>query len=173
MERMLVVGAGTMGRGIAHVGAVAGFEVTVFDAKAEQVAAALEAIRKNLQKGVDRGKLSAPDMEAAAARLWATTDMEAAASEADVVIEAAGVPETLRWALAMLRRGGRCAAVGIPTVGVDIDMKPLVLDELELVGSRASTPPSSVSRSTVGCSGGVKQKQPSAAPVHAARSLLR
>jgi L-iditol 2-dehydrogenase len=57
---------------------------------------------------------------------------------ADVVIEAAGVPETLTWALAMLRRGGRCAAVGIPIEGVGIDMKRLVLDELELVGSRAS-----------------------------------
>ena len=57
---------------------------------------------------------------------------------ADVVLEAAGVPETLTWALGMLRKGGRCAAVGIPTVGVEIDMKPLVLYELELVGSRAS-----------------------------------
>ena len=57
---------------------------------------------------------------------------------ADVVLECAGVPETLRWALAMLRRGGRCAAVGIPTQDVEIPMQKLVLDELELVGSRAS-----------------------------------
>ena len=56
----------------------------------------------------------------------------------DRVIEAAGVPATVRWAMAMLRRGGRCAAVGIPSVGVDLDIKPIVLDELELVGSRAS-----------------------------------
>jgi len=57
---------------------------------------------------------------------------------ADVVLECAGVPETVQWALAMLRRGGRCAAVGIPTQGVEIAMQQLVLDELELVGSRAS-----------------------------------
>lgn len=57
---------------------------------------------------------------------------------ADVVLEAAGVPETLTWALAMLRKGGRCAAVGIPIVGVEVDMRPLVLYEKELVGSRAS-----------------------------------
>jgi 3-hydroxybutyryl-CoA dehydrogenase len=88
MERMLVVGAGTMGRGIAHIGAIAGYEVSIFDAKAEQVAAALTAIGANLQKGVDRGKLAATDMEAAAARLWATTELESAAAEADVVIEA-------------------------------------------------------------------------------------
>jgi L-iditol 2-dehydrogenase len=56
----------------------------------------------------------------------------------DRVIEAAGVPDTLRWAMAMLRRGGRCAAVGIPSLGVELDVKPIVLDELELVGSRAS-----------------------------------
>ena len=56
----------------------------------------------------------------------------------DVVLEAAGTPLTLTWAMAMLRRGGRCAAVGIPTVGVDLDIRPIVLDELELVGSRAS-----------------------------------
>ena len=57
---------------------------------------------------------------------------------ADVALECAGVPEAVEWALEMLRRGGRCAAVGIPTVGVEIAMQKLVLDELELVGSRAS-----------------------------------
>jgi L-iditol 2-dehydrogenase len=57
---------------------------------------------------------------------------------ADVALECAGVPVTVQWALGMLRRGGRCAAVGIPTVGVEIAMQKLVLDELELVGSRAS-----------------------------------
>jgi L-iditol 2-dehydrogenase len=57
---------------------------------------------------------------------------------ADVALECAGVPVTVQWALAMLRRGGRCAAVGIPTQGVEIAMQKLVLDELELVGSRAS-----------------------------------
>ena len=58
---------------------------------------------------------------------------------ADVVLECAGVPEAVEWALEMLRRGGRCAAVGIPTVGVEIAMQRLVLDELELVGCRATT----------------------------------
>ena len=56
----------------------------------------------------------------------------------DIVLECAGVPATVQLALAMLRKGGRCAAVGIPTKGADIDMQRLVLDELELVGSRAS-----------------------------------
>ena len=57
---------------------------------------------------------------------------------ADTVLECAGVPETLDWAMAMLRRGGRCAMVGIPTEKVALGVQKLVLDELELVGSRAS-----------------------------------
>jgi L-iditol 2-dehydrogenase len=56
----------------------------------------------------------------------------------DVALECAGVPEAVEWALEMLRRGGRCAAVGIPTAGVEIAMQRLVLDELELVGCRAT-----------------------------------
>jgi L-iditol 2-dehydrogenase len=57
---------------------------------------------------------------------------------ADMVLECAGVPIAVQWALGMLRRGGRCAAVGIPTQGVEIPMQKLVLDELELVGCRAT-----------------------------------
>ena len=57
---------------------------------------------------------------------------------ADVVLEAAGTPTTLTWSLAALRKGGRIAAVGIPTEDVSIDMRELVLYELEIAGSRAS-----------------------------------
>ncbi len=57
---------------------------------------------------------------------------------ADVALECAGVPEAVRWCLALLRRGGRCAAVGIPTAATEIPLQRLVLDELELAGVRAS-----------------------------------
>lgn len=56
---------------------------------------------------------------------------------ADVVLDAAGTPVTVPMAIRMLARGGRCSTVGIPTEEVSIPMAPLVLDELELVGSRA------------------------------------
>ena len=56
----------------------------------------------------------------------------------DKIIEAAGVPVTVQWSLAALRKGGRIAAVGIPNKGVEIDMRELVLYELEIAGSRAS-----------------------------------
>jgi L-iditol 2-dehydrogenase len=55
-----------------------------------------------------------------------------------VVLEAAGTPTTITWALRMLRKGGRIATVGIPTEGIQLDLRELVLYELELVGSRAS-----------------------------------
>ena len=57
---------------------------------------------------------------------------------ADRVLEAAGTPTTLRWAMGLLRKGGRIAAVGIPTEDVAIDMRELVLYELEIAGSRAA-----------------------------------
>jgi 2-desacetyl-2-hydroxyethyl bacteriochlorophyllide A dehydrogenase len=58
---------------------------------------------------------------------------------ADVVLDAAGTPQTIPMALAMLARGGRCSTVGIPTEEVTMSLATLVLDELELVGSRAVT----------------------------------
>jgi len=88
MERMMVVGAGTMGLGIAHVGAVAGFEVALSDKNEEQLERALATIAGNLEKGVARGKISAEDAAAARARVRASTDFCADAESADVVIEA-------------------------------------------------------------------------------------
>lgn len=56
----------------------------------------------------------------------------------DVVLECAGVPDTYRWALAMLHKGGRCASVGIPVEHVQLSLQDLVLYEKELVGVRAT-----------------------------------
>jgi 3-hydroxybutyryl-CoA dehydrogenase len=88
MERMMVVGGGTMGLGIAHIGAVAGFEVALSEKKPEQLEKALATIAANLQKGVDRGKISAEDAAAARERVRASEDFCADAEAADVVIEA-------------------------------------------------------------------------------------
>lgn len=56
---------------------------------------------------------------------------------ANVVLDAAGTAHTVPMSIKMLARGGRCSTVGIPTEDVSIPMAPLVLDELELVGTRA------------------------------------
>ncbi len=56
----------------------------------------------------------------------------------DVALDCAGVPDSYRWALAMLHKGGRCASVGIPVEDVSLSLQELVLYEKELVGVRAT-----------------------------------
>jgi 3-hydroxybutyryl-CoA dehydrogenase len=86
--RMLVVGAGTMGRGIAHVAALSGFEVALTDRKGVDVAPAVGQIRAEMEKGVAKGKLDPAARDAALARLRASADFCKDAEAADVVIEA-------------------------------------------------------------------------------------
>jgi len=88
MDRLLVVGAGTMGRGIAHVAALAGFDVALSDKDAASVQKALSTIRADMKKGVDKGKLPQAEMDAALERLRESADLCADATRADVVIEA-------------------------------------------------------------------------------------
>ena len=83
-----VVGAGTMGHGIAYAAAVAGFEVRLTDSRTEAIPQAIRKIGDLLQGGVQRGKLSQADLTAVAARLRPAPELPAAVREADVVIEA-------------------------------------------------------------------------------------
>jgi len=93
ISKVGVIGAGTMGHGIAQICAMAGCEVVLQDIDAGGVERGLEKIRANLQKGVDRGKVEASVMEESLARVSGTTDIALAADEADLVVEA--VPEIL------------------------------------------------------------------------------
>jgi 3-hydroxybutyryl-CoA dehydrogenase len=88
-----VVGAGTMGRGIAQVGAQTGFRVRLTDVDRAALDAAMVRIREGLERAVERGKLDAAARDAALARLAAEPDLAAATAGADLVIEA--VPERL------------------------------------------------------------------------------
>jgi 3-hydroxybutyryl-CoA dehydrogenase len=92
-RRVVVVGAGTMGHGIAQVSAMAGHTVTLVDTTLELARAGLARIRENLDGGVQRGKIEPEARDATVARLVASTDIADAAAEADVAIEA--VPERL------------------------------------------------------------------------------
>jgi 3-hydroxybutyryl-CoA dehydrogenase len=94
IKRVAVLGAGTMGHGIAHVAALAGWEVALRDVEERFVEAGLKKIRDNLDKGVEKGKLDAETVRAALARLGGTTSLEHAARGADLVIEA--IPEVLQ-----------------------------------------------------------------------------
>jgi 3-hydroxybutyryl-CoA dehydrogenase len=88
-----VIGSGNMGRGIAQVSATAGHEVVLQDIEEEQLDAALAGIASTMAGGVKRGKLTDADKNAALARIDSTTDLEEAAKDAALVIEA--VPEDL------------------------------------------------------------------------------
>lgn len=92
-EQVVVIGAGTMGHGIAHVAALAGLDTTLVDVDSVALERGLAAIRRNLETGVEKGKVSTTHRDAALARLRGSLDLNAALREASVVIEA--VPENL------------------------------------------------------------------------------
>jgi 3-hydroxybutyryl-CoA dehydrogenase len=93
IRTIAVLGAGTMGKGIAQVGALAGCRVVLRDVEPALVEGALAKIRETLDGGVARGKLSAAERDAAAGRLAGATSVPEAVAGADAVIEAA--PEDL------------------------------------------------------------------------------
>jgi len=92
-SRVAVIGAGTMGHGIAQVTAAAGIPVALYDLSQDTVDRGLKHIAKNLQKGVDRGKVTPEAMATTLANLRGTTSLEDAATGCDLVIEA--IPEKL------------------------------------------------------------------------------
>ncbi len=94
INRVAVIGAGTMGHGIAQVAAMAGQQVRLTDANADVLATGLDRVRRNLDKGVDRGKVTAEDRDATLSRLQGADSLQAAVEGADIVIEA--VPERLQ-----------------------------------------------------------------------------
>jgi len=86
-----VLGAGTMGHGIAQVAASSGFRTALFDVDAGQLERARERIAKNLQVAIEKGKLTPADEERALQHFDTTTDLKEAVATADLIIEA--VPE--------------------------------------------------------------------------------
>ena len=88
MKKICVLGAGTMGAGIAQAFAAKGYEVVLRDIKDEFVERGLNGINKGLSKLVAKGKMAQEDMDAILARLTGTVDLNMAA-DCDLVIEAA------------------------------------------------------------------------------------
>jgi 3-hydroxybutyryl-CoA dehydrogenase len=87
MKHIVVIGAGTMGNGIAHTAAASGFDVTLVDVAEGILERGMSTIAANLQRGVDKAKITAGDKEQILGRIRATSEISAAAS-ADIVIEA-------------------------------------------------------------------------------------
>jgi len=91
--QVCVLGAGTMGHGIAQVAAMADHDVTMRDVDGSILESGLEAIRENLAGGIERGKVTEEERDRALDRIGTTTDLGEAARDADLVVEA--VPEDL------------------------------------------------------------------------------
>ena len=122
MRTVALIGAGTMGLGIAHVAALAGYEVALYDVDEGQLERAMARIRDNLMKGVERGKVEPGAAEAALARIRPLTDLTAALADADLVIEA--VPEDLELKRQIFARADelapRHAILATNTTGLSI-----------------------------------------------------
>jgi 3-hydroxybutyryl-CoA dehydrogenase len=93
IRTVAVIGAGTMGHGIAQVAARAGYDVRLADAMSGAARKGLERVRKNLDGAVQRGKATEEDRDAALARIVTLDDVVGAVRGADLVVEAA--PEDL------------------------------------------------------------------------------
>ncbi len=102
IRTVAVLGAGTMGLGIAHVAAAAGYRTPLFDVDEAVLGRAVERIGKNLDRGVELGKVEAKTAQHAKQLLTPTLDLVAAVAEADLVIEA--VPESMDLKLDTFRK---------------------------------------------------------------------
>jgi 3-hydroxybutyryl-CoA dehydrogenase len=100
--RVAVIGAGTMGRGIAHAASLGGFRVMLQDVNSEMLENALEGIRKEMQRAVERNRLDEGAMREGLERIAPTESLREAVEEADFVIEA--VPEEMELKLEIFGR---------------------------------------------------------------------
>jgi len=95
IERIGVIGAGQMGNGIAHVLALAGFDVMLEDINAEQLGKALERITKNMNRQAARGLIKSEVVETALKRIHTAEGLDAM-QDRDLVIEAATEDESVK-----------------------------------------------------------------------------
>jgi 3-hydroxybutyryl-CoA dehydrogenase len=101
IQTIAVIGAGTMGHGIAQVAALAGFKVLLNDVDRESLARGVTAIESNLAKGIKLGKLTEADRDRTLQHIRGTTNLKECAA-ADLIIEAA--PEKLDLKKDLLRQ---------------------------------------------------------------------
>ncbi|MCW8914421.1 MAG: 3-hydroxybutyryl-CoA dehydrogenase [Magnetovibrio sp.] len=98
IKKIGVIGAGQMGRGIAHVAALAGYDVQLMDANPDVLTTAIESIKGYMSRQVEKGKIQQSDVDAALPLIETGTDMSFF-SDSDLVIEAATENEELKQAI--------------------------------------------------------------------------
>jgi len=111
IQTAAVLGAGTMGHGIAQVLAMAGITTRLYDIADEVVEAGIAKVGANLDKGVARGKVSEEDAAAAKARLTGGADLDAAIGGVDLVVEA--VPERMDLKKDLFAKLGEALGPGV------------------------------------------------------------
>ena len=89
IKQIAVIGAGTMGNGIAHVCAMHGYAVTLIDIEADALERALQTISRNLDRMVAKEKISEADKQETLDRIGRSTNVQEAVASADLIIEAA------------------------------------------------------------------------------------
>jgi len=97
MKNITVIGAGTMGNGIAHIFAQSGYDVQLFDISEQALQRAVETISKNMDRLVAKEKLTEADKASSLNRLTTGTDLKKAVSAADLVVEAATENAALKF----------------------------------------------------------------------------
>ncbi len=127
-----VLGAGTMGRGIAQVCAQAGFVTRLFDVAPGQVDAALGSIRAGLERAIEKGKITNESRSETLGALVACADVARACADADLVIEAA--PESMDLKVELL---GRARDAALPHALLASNTSSLSITEL---GRRLAAP---------------------------------
>ena len=99
MRRIAVIGSGTMGNGIAHVAALAGLEVVLYDVAEEALARGTANIARNMDRQLRSGRLEADEKTAALSRIQATDDLARAVSDAELAVEAVPEDASLKYRL--------------------------------------------------------------------------
>jgi 3-hydroxybutyryl-CoA dehydrogenase len=102
IRKITVIGAGTMGRGIAYVACTGGFETTLQDISEDMLKKSKSTMQENLRKAVERKLMSPEDAEKAIARLTLTRELSAAVRSADFIIEA--IPEIIEAKLELFSK---------------------------------------------------------------------
>ena len=97
IKNVAVIGAGTMGNGIAHVFAQFGYEVSLVDISQESLNKGMATIEKNLDRMVSKERISADDKSATLGRLTTSTSIEEGVKTADLIVEAATENESLKF----------------------------------------------------------------------------
>ncbi len=96
IQQVSVIGAGTMGNGIAHVFAQSGFKVTLIDVNAQQLEKAIGTIAKNFDRQVAKGSVTDTQKQQALDNITTQTDVAAGVANAQLVVEAATENEALK-----------------------------------------------------------------------------